>query len=466
METVILDVNNASLWKINAVNQRGQVLKATLGNGISKNRTYDSYGFLTKIYDRASSVALVINYSFNTKRGNLDSRKNNNLNWTENFTYDNLDRLTAISGATKRTQQYDNRGRITSNSEIGTYNYGNTASYRLQEVDLNNKGDLYYQNQPLQNIKYNAYKKPISISVKDKAKVDFEYGILQNRSHAYYGGNEDNKLDRQYQKHYSAITPVEIEVDDSGNTKIITYIGGDAYSAPIVHIKQTKAGEANGYHYLHRDYLGSILAITNSSATILEQRQFRAWGEVDKFKSLNSEIDFEHTTTLLNRGYTGHEHFMGVALIHMNGRMYDAKLGRFLSPDNYVQEPFNTQSFNRYGYVINNPLKYTDQSGEFFKFILQIIAVVVTVAVVIAAGFAILATFAWVASVAPLFAFTIGIPIFAAITVGAFIFIKKNIADPMFKQIDKWYPKDYEVSGGNNNYYKSQGVSYKKRKGN
>ncbi|WOC41304.1 RHS repeat-associated core domain-containing protein [Polaribacter sp. HL-MS24] len=50
----------------------------------------------------------------------------------------------------------------------------------------------------------------------------------------------------------------------------------------------------------------------------------------------------------------------------MNGRMYDAKLGRFLSPDNYIQEPFSTQSFNRYGYVWNNPLKFTDPSGEFF----------------------------------------------------------------------------------------------------
>ncbi|WP_159291328.1 RHS repeat-associated core domain-containing protein [Tenacibaculum maritimum] len=62
---------------------------------------------------------------------------------------------------------------------------------------------------------------------------------------------------------------------------------------------------------------------------------------------------------------------MGVALIHMNGRMYDAKLGRFLSPDNFIQEPFSTQSFNRFGYVWNNPLKFTDPSGE--EFIIAVI---------------------------------------------------------------------------------------------
>ncbi len=49
----------------------------------------------------------------------------------------------------------------------------------------------------------------------------------------------------------------------------------------------------------------------------------------------------------------------------MNGRLYDPVLHRFLQPDNYVQDPFNTQNFNRYGYVLNNPLIYTDPSGEF-----------------------------------------------------------------------------------------------------
>ena len=49
----------------------------------------------------------------------------------------------------------------------------------------------------------------------------------------------------------------------------------------------------------------------------------------------------------------------------MNGRLYDPLLHRFLSPDNYVQGPTNTQNFNRYGYVLNNPLSHVDPSGEF-----------------------------------------------------------------------------------------------------
>ena len=63
------------------------------------------------------------------------------------------------------------------------------------------------------------------------------------------------------------------------------------------------------------------------------------------------------------RGFTGHEHLDSVGLIHMNGRVYDPALGRFLSADPFVPNPTATQSFNRYTYVYNNPLSYTDPTG-------------------------------------------------------------------------------------------------------
>ena len=130
---------------------------------------------------------------------------------------------------------------------------------------------------------------------------------------------------------------------------------GDAYTAPVAKINDE-------IHYLHRDYLGSILAISDSSGAVVEERQFGAWGEVDFFKKNGQEADFSES--ILPRGFTGHEHFTEIALIHMNGRMYDPQLKRFLSPDNFISDPYDTRSYDRFAYVWQNPLMNNDPSGE------------------------------------------------------------------------------------------------------
>ncbi|WP_371196337.1 RHS repeat domain-containing protein [Glaciecola sp. SC05] len=54
---------------------------------------------------------------------------------------------------------------------------------------------------------------------------------------------------------------------------------------------------------------------------------------------------------------------VGVQIIHMNGRIYDPTLGRFLQADPFIQAPNDSQSFNRYSYVLDNPMTMTDPSG-------------------------------------------------------------------------------------------------------
>ena len=66
-----------------------------------------------------------------------------------------------------------------------------------------------------------------------------------------------------------------------------------------------------------------------------------------------------------------------VGLIHMNGRVYDPTLGRFLSADPTMQFPKNMQNYNRYSYVLNNPLSYTDPSGFFLSGLFKAIGSVV-----------------------------------------------------------------------------------------
>jgi len=309
-------------------------------------------------------------YNFDQERGLLNNRYRtyNGFGGAENFTYDDQERLTNIDSSFSdedRTQTYDSKGRITTNSNVGTYRYSGN-NYQASKVNLNTTGKNYYKNHELQQITYNAVKKPVEIIEEGYGRVSFDYNpISMSRATSYYGSEAENKHDRPFIKHYSSIIPVEITEDTvKGTVKIVTFVGGDAYSAPIVHVKETGANAKDDFYYLHRDYLGSILAITDSSANIVEQRQFGAWGVTDKFLNSTGDTEFNHETSLLNRGYTGHEHFFGVALIHMNGRLYDAKLGRFLAPDNFVQSVFDTQSYNRYGYVLNNPLMYSDPSGE------------------------------------------------------------------------------------------------------
>lgn len=217
------------------------------------------------------------------------------------------------------------------------------------------------------NISYNAFKSPVQIEETGVDKISFTYNDGNSRSNMYYGSMSNDKLLRSYRKHYSADGIMEIKHNTvTGEVEFLTYIGGDGYSAPIV--LKSDGLQQKEFLYLHRDYQGTILAITNQTAQVLEKRLFDAWGNI--VKVTDGAGNLLNGLTLIDRGYTGHEHLQSVGLIHMNGRLYDSKLHRFLQPDNFVQDPYNTQNYNRYGYVLNNPLMYTDPSGEFWHIVI------------------------------------------------------------------------------------------------
>ena len=120
------------------------------------------------------------------------------------------------------------------------------------------------------------------------------------------------------------------------------------------------------------DVLGNQAAgynFTKSRSRTLTWTAYDAWGKRRQPSAAQTVSQLTAGTTL--RGFTGHEMLDSVSLIHMNGRIYDPHLGRFLSADPTVQFPGYSQSYNRYSYVLNNPLSYTDPSGfgilGFFK---------------------------------------------------------------------------------------------------
>ena len=137
------------------------------------------------------------------------------------------------------------------------------------------------------------------------------------------------------------------KIVENGHTRRLYYLDDDA-----IFIKQDNL--SGSIYFTFKDNLGSIVAIVDYNGNEVFKAAYDAWGNRTLYRN---DINF-------HRGYTGHEMLPEFSLINMNGRLYDPLLGRFLSTDNFVQEPTNSQNFNRYTYCLNNPLKYTDPSGE------------------------------------------------------------------------------------------------------
>ena len=154
----------------------------------------------------------------------------------------------------------------------------------------------------------------------------------------------------------------ELDVDGTEITERL-YLGGGYYDAPAVLVKHN--GQSSVY-YIHRDYLGSVLQIVDTQGKVVEENSFDAWG---CRRDPVTQVVYTAGTApelMLGRGFTGHEHLAMFGLINMNARLYDPVLGRFLSPDPYVQALGFTQAFNRFSYCMNSPLCYVDENGEFW----------------------------------------------------------------------------------------------------
>ena len=114
-------------------------------------------------------------------------------------------------------------------------------------------------------------------------------------------------------------------------------------------------------YYGYTDNQGSLIALTNESGSVVEKYAYDPWGA--RRDPANWQSKDTRTSFITNRGYTGHEHLDAFGIINMNGRVYDPLTTLFFSPDPFVQAPGNWLNFNRYGYCMNNPTKYTDPSG-------------------------------------------------------------------------------------------------------
>ena len=107
-------------------------------------------------------------------------------------------------------------------------------------------------------------------------------------------------------------------------------------------------------YYLHGDHLGSVSLVTDAAGRVYARRLFRPYGGT-RWQAGTLPTDF---------GFTGQREDGSTGLVFMHARYYDARLGRFISADTVVPGAGNPQALNRYSYVLNSPIKYTDPSGH------------------------------------------------------------------------------------------------------
>ena len=121
--------------------------------------------------------------------------------------------------------------------------------------------------------------------------------------------------------------------------------------------------------YWHKDHLGSLAATTNHVGNVTARYAYDPFGKRRTASGQpdgagNLMIDWSPAVNAgTGVGFTQHEQLDDIDLVHMNGRLYDSTLGVFAQGDPHVTEPGNLQSYNRYGYCVNNPLNCTDPSG-------------------------------------------------------------------------------------------------------
>jgi RHS repeat-associated protein len=353
-------------WQANASNNRNQLTQETLANGLVSNRVFDAVtAHLKTIQTGVGGGTGVQNLAYEwDAAGNLSWRRDvNQSNLTESFFYDDLHRLdyANLNGVQNLDMSYDVLGNVMSKTGVGTYTYHPTKKHQVTSTangwsfGYDNNGNMTSGRGA--TIGWTSYNYPSSI-VNGSNSSTFEY-----------------TPDRQYFRQVSNYT--------SGGTATTLYAGGNfervststgtafrhyirAGNSTIVYTRTNTSGTiTTDVSYVTRDHLGSNSAVTNSSGGILVNFSFDAFGKRrgSNWSGSPSAGDWSAIASTTRRGYTDHSMLDNLTLIHMNGRVQDPELGRFLSADRLISEPWNTQNFNRYSYVYNNPLRFTDPTG-------------------------------------------------------------------------------------------------------
>ena len=328
-------------WRANSRHADGQIASMQLGN-LTTTKTYDGFGRPATTTTGSLQNA---RYAFDAL-GNLTSRGDSAAGQApQSFGYDALNRLVMQDGAVAAA--YDDAGNLLSRAGVGGYGYF-AGTHRVRSAG--GYSLAYDSNGNVTQIDGGAGKTLIYLPFNLPSRI----------------AAGANTLDYLYDGAHARIKETSTTAQGVATT---WYLGAyEEHSRPdgvleqrhflntpegSVGVLTRRSNGLNGVRYWHKDALGSIVATSDPAGGTLQRFAYDAWGA----RSATGNTDAEE------RGYTGHEHLGEVGLIHMNGRLYFEGIGRFLQADPFIQAPYDGQNYNRYSYVMNNPLSLTDPSG-------------------------------------------------------------------------------------------------------
>ena len=391
-----------TLWTANSRDAELHLLSATAGNGVTTAQSFDANsGVVRTITAGANQAVANLGFDWDTA-GNLANRTDTHMTgWQqESFCYDLLNRLvnsnfgTTCTGNTAVT--YDSIGDILTKTGTGTYSYpaSGPSSVRPHAVSsitgtVNGVVNPTYGYDANGNMTSGAARTITSTSFNMAAAVTDGAASLSLTYDPEHG---------RIQQTVGAVTTTYL--NDSVTGSMTERVGGATITWRTYIMADGKlvaerfvTGPTVTMRYFVLDNLGSVAVITDEAGNVLTdgmghetgRLSYDSWGSM---RNLNGTADTScvlPAQSATTRGFTGQEQMPAVCLINFNARIYDPAIGRFMSPDAVVATYYNVQNLNRFTYVGNNPLSFTDPSGNMT--VAQIIGAVVAVAIIIAAPY-------------------------------------------------------------------------------
>ena len=393
-----LEADGTTYWEATSYNADGQIEAATFGNGVENVWEYDQRGRSTYIKaSKDNTVLQQLGFEYDAL-GNLDARLDHAQDIREDFVYDAQNRLLSSTltgnGAAlyhqanlaQQTFTYDALGNLTFKSDVGHYTYGQNGAgiHALTNTALNGVNTPYQYdangNQISGNgrtVSYTQYNKP-SLITKGNNLNEFDYGpehqLIWQKSTINSSSGAAGATTKETR--YAGGNFEQEHLVGSAQTLDIHHLKMGRHTIAV--LKTTPNLQSTvSTHYLHQDHLDSVVMVTDEQGEVVERNHYDAFGQrrtgvLDQTQQtrlltgLSLQTGFAAVT---DRGFTNHRQLNGPNLIHMGGRVYDPHTGRFLSADSHIQSPLNSQSYNRYSYVLNNPLSLNDPTGYFFSWL-------------------------------------------------------------------------------------------------